>query len=251
MDLAATRAYIRFDFGVIVREKVMIFFILALPAFMYAFFGLLFGNASYGTGNQSFYDEYTASFTGLVLLNVALMNIGPVLVIYKELGFFRRLLVTPLPMAAIGVSTILRSFIIFFIGYAEMLVIGYFMFGRVPQTPVLELAVCLLLCSFCLFSMGFLMSAVFRSANSAFNAGIFIFQPMLLLSGASFPMETFPRWLQQASQVLPMTHVVHALRLTWRDEFFTARGLIPAAVMIGYGLIFAVTAQRLFRWTSV
>lgn len=249
MNARAIRAYIAFDFRIILRERLVLVLILALPGVMYAFFALLFGGDRYS--NNSFYDEYTASFAGLVLLNIALMNIAPGLTIYRELGFFRRLMVSPLPMNAIWLSTILRSALLFLVGQAEMLILGYWIFGRVPDAPLIQLLLSVLISMFGLFSMGFLLGSVFRSANSAFNAGILLFQPMLLLSGASFPLSMFPDWIRFVSQLIPMTHVVETMRLGWRGDLFTADAVWPVTFLAIFGGICALVAQASFRKASV
>jgi len=249
MNARAIRAYMVFDAQIIFREKTALFMILALPGIMYAFFGLMFGNQQYAT--NSFFDEYTASFAGLVILNVALMNIAPGLTIYRELGFFRRLMVSPLPMSAIWLSAVARASVLYFIGQAEMLLLGYLMFGELPGAPIIQLLLSVLLAMYGLFSMGFLLGSVFRSSNASFTAGMLLFQPMLLLSGASFPLSMFPDWIRLVSQFIPMTHVVEVMRLGWRGELFTAAAIWPAAFLIIFGSICAYVAQISFRKASI
>jgi ABC-2 type transport system permease protein len=246
----ALKAYFVFDFRLVFREKLVLFFTLLLPVMMYGFFGLMFGQSSYGPEGSSFYDEYTASFIGLILLNTALMNVGPVLVIYKEMGLFRRLLVTPLDMSAVWLSAVLRAFLIFMIGFVEMIVLGWLMFDQWPTHSVLQLLTGVTVCAFSLFSFGFMLGSLFKTSNAAFNAGIFIFQPMLLLSGASIPLETLPGVVQHISQLVPMTHVVEVLRLAWRGAYFTPDGLLPTAVLLVLGVVCALVARRTFRWSA-
>jgi ABC-2 type transport system permease protein len=238
-----------FDAQIIFRERFALFMILVLPGIMYGFFGLMFGNQQYAS--HSFFEEYTASFAGLVILNIALMNIAPGLTIYRELGFFRRLMVSPLPMSAIWLSAVVRSSVLYFIGQAEMLLLGYWMFGQVPNAPVSQLLLSVLIAMYGLFSMGFLLGSVFRSSNASFTAGIVVFQPMLLLSGASFPLSMFPDWMRFVSQLIPMTHVVEVMRLGWRGELFTAGAIWPVAFLVIFGSICAFVAQRSFRKASV
>lgn len=247
MTAIGLKSYLVFDFKVVYRERLMLLLILLLPALFYAFFGLIFGDASYGPDQTSFYHEYTPSFTGLILLNVALMNVAPVLAIYKELGFFRRLMVTPLDMSAIWLSAILRSFAIFMIGYAEMLLVGYLQFGMLPEASPLQLVTAIAVSSFALFSFGFLLGALLKSANAVFNAGILVFQPMLLLSGASFPLDIFPSWIRIVTELIPMTHVVKILRLAWRNDYLSPEAVWPTVFLLIFGSICAVVARATFR----
>ena len=215
---SALRAYVGFDFRLAFRDRIFLLMTLGIPALMYGFFGLLYGRSTYGDQAVSYYDEYTPSFIGLVLLNVALMNVAPVLVIYKEQGLFRRLLVTPLDMGAVWLSAISRGFSIFLVGLFEMLVVGWIMFHTLPTASMVELLLALMICAYALFSLGFLVGSLVRTANAAFSAGSLLFQPMLLLSGASIPLSQFPDIVQKIALLVPMTHAVNLLRLAWRGE---------------------------------
>lgn len=246
----ALLAYTGLDFRLAFRDRWVLLFTLGLPAVMYGFFGMMYGHGTYGEQAVSYYDEYTPSFIGLIMLNVALMNVGPVLVIYKETGLFRRLLVTPLDMSSVWLSAISRAFVIFMIGFTEMMLVGWFMFHELPKTSFLELAASIVVCTFGLFSMGFLIGAFFKTANAAFNAGTFIFQPMLLLSGASIPLDQLPAIVQKITVLIPMTHAVEALRLGWRGEFFTPAGLQPTLILLVMGVVCALVARRVFRWSA-
>ncbi|WP_457427171.1 ABC transporter permease [Roseateles sp. P5_E7] len=246
----ALRAYVGFDFRLAFRDRMVLLMTLAVPAVMYGFFGLMYGQSVYGAQAVSYYDEYTPSFIGLILLNVALMNVAPVLVIYKEQGLFRRLLVTPLDMGAVWFSAISRAFTIFLLGLVEMLIVGWLMFHRLPATSFIELLAALTVSAYALFSLGFLIGALARTANSSFSAGSLLFQPMLLLSGASIPLTQFPDIVQTIAQVIPMTHAVEALRLAWRGEFFTSAGLAPTLVLLAFGTVFALVARRCFQWSA-
>jgi ABC-2 type transport system permease protein len=248
--MKSLQAYFLIDLKIVLRERMAMVMILLLPAVMYAFFGLLFGSASYGAERNSYYDEYTASFAGLILLNVALMNVGPTFVIYKEMGFFRRLLVTPLDMSAVWLSTIFRAFLIFMLGYVEMLLLGIVMFNRLPATSADQLILSLAVSAFALFSFGFMLGTIFNSTQAAFNAGIVAFQPMLLLSGASFPLDIFPQWVRYTTEFIPMTHVVKVLRLSWRQDLYTQDAVWPITFLIVFGFACALVAHRSFRWSA-
>ncbi|WP_407923606.1 ABC transporter permease [Chromobacterium paludis] len=94
-------------------------------------------------------------------------------------------------------------------------------------------------------------SSPLKSANSAFSAGIFIFQPMLLLSGASFPLENLPPFMRVLVQIAPMTHVVAVLRAAWRGQFFTTDSLGRCAFLILLGGMCALISHKTFRWSSM
>jgi len=247
VNLRILRAYAGFDLKVILRERVALALILALPAAMYIFFGMIFGAARYGDQRISFYDEYTPSFTALVLLNIGLMNLGPTLAIHRELGFYRRVMVTPVKPSIIWLATVFRATLIYLVGYAGMAMTGWLMFGQVPQSSPLQFGLGFALCCFSLLSMGFMIGTVCKSSAAAINTGIFAFQPMLLLSGASIPLAIMPAWVGYIANLIPMTHVVTIMRLVWRDQLFTQAAIFPAIWLLVFGAVCAIVAKYCFR----
>jgi len=247
MNFRILRAYAVFDLKVIFRERVALALILALPAVMYIFFGMIFGSSRYGEQKISFYDEYTPSFTALVLLNIGLMNLGPALAIYRELGFYRRLMVTPVKPSIIWLATVFRATVIYLVGYAGMAITGWFIFGKAPQSSLLQFGSGVILCCFSLLSMGFMIGTVCKSSAAAINTGIFTFQPMLLLSGASIPLSIMPSWVEHIANLIPMTHVVTIMRLVWRNQLFTSSAIFPAIWLLVFGAVCALVAKYHFR----
>jgi len=225
------RAYLLVDHKLTFREPLVLLFQFALPVGMYAFFGLIFGHVPEGDTPYDFYDDYTSNFVAIALLNVSLMGIATSLVIYKEFGFLKQLMITPLDTSAIWLSAMVKGLVTFLIGFAEIVVVGWLMFDKLPSN-LLQMAVAIVLSAYCLFSLGFLLASICRAANTVYAAGGVLFQIMLLISGASIPLSQMPLGLQRAANVLPMTHVVDMLRLGWHGQFFTSAGWSPAIIGI-------------------
>lgn len=244
------RAYLLLDCKLFLREPMVMFFAFVFPAFMYLVFGYLFGDMTYGEGQVGYYDQYTASFMGIILLNVALFNIGPGLAIYKERGFFRRLVLTPLNMNVVYSATTIRSFLLFLGGTVEIILIGWLVFGRVPPDNLPQIILGLTLSAFALFSFGFLFGAFFKTSGAAFGASIIVFQIMLMLSGAGVPLEQFPELVQQLCNLVLMKHVVDLLRLSWQGELFSAAAQLPIVIAVSSGAVCALLSSRFFRWSA-
>lgn len=250
MYLKQLKAYLLLDCKLFMREPMVMFFAFVFPAFMYLVFGYLFRNMTYGDAQVGYYDQYTASFMGIILLNVALFNIGPGLAIYKERGFFRRLVLTPLHMNVVYSATTIRSFLLFLGGTAEIMLIGWLVFGKVPPDNFEQILLGLTVSAFTLFSFGFLFGAFFKTSGAAFGASIIVFQIMLMLSGAGVPLEQFPELVQQLCNLVLMKHVVDLLRLSWQGELFSSAALTPLLVSVIAGILCAALSNRLFRWSA-
>lgn len=244
------KAYLILDCKLFVREPMVLFFAFVFPAFMYVIFGYMFKDMTYGQDNVGYYDQYTASFMGLILLNVALFNIGPGLAIYKERGFFRRLVLTPLNMSVIYSATTLRSFLLFLSGTAEIVLIGWLMFDRVPPDHLGQIILGITISAFSLFSFGFLFGSLFKTSGAAFGASIILFQIMMMLSGAGVPLEQFPNFVQEICNFILMKQVVDLLRICWQGELLTSVAIVPVSAAILAGIVSIIISSKLFRWSA-
>ncbi|MFQ3244214.1 MAG: ABC-2 type transport system permease protein [Arenicella sp.] len=225
----------------------VLFFALIFPAATYLGLGAAFGSDTYGPNQTSYYDEYTPSFLGIILLNTALFNIAPSLVVYKELGFFKRLFVTPLSINVIVSSTLVKSFMIFILGTAEVFLIGWLMFERIMPAHIFQLIIALIISAFALFSFGFMLGSLFKTANAVFGASVLIFQPMLFLSGSSIPLEFFGDTIRVIANFVPMYHVVDLLRLSWEGSLFTQAAMPAIFISLIMGLICIFVSNKTFE----
>ncbi|TFW16938.1 ABC transporter permease [Massilia arenosa] len=247
MRAQSLRALLVLDLKNTFRDKMAVGFLLVFPVGLYCFFGTFFGaNATAESANR-YYSQYTINFASAILLNIAFLNVGPTIVLAKDMGFLRRLFVTPLTLVEMWLSTVLRTLAIFALGYASLLFSGWLLLGHLPQASVPQLLVPALVSAFTMLSLGFLLGAIFRKPMAAFNAGMVLIQPMLLLSGAGLPADTFPRWAVALSEALPFTHVVRIMRLGWEDHYFSAAAVTPTLILLATGAACALLATRIFR----
>jgi ABC-2 type transport system permease protein len=75
-----------------------------------------------------------------------------------------------------------------------------------------------------------------------------VYLPMLLLSGAFFPVTRLPGFLRWASEALPLTHLLDALRAVFRDGGVGSHELAGLLVTAAWAVGAAVFAARRFRW---
>ncbi|MDX1606249.1 MAG: ABC transporter permease, partial [Candidatus Competibacterales bacterium] len=72
--------------------------------------------------------------------------------------------------------------------------------------------------------------------------------PMVLLSGIWFSLEGAPTWVQQAAQLLPLTHMVDATRAVMIDGAGLVDVADSLAVLAAMTVLFLALGARLFRW---
>jgi len=72
---------------------------------------------------------------------------------------------------------------------------------------------------------------------------------MFVLCGVFFSSAKFPDLLQPVIRFLPLSAFNEALRHIVNDGTSLLNEGVPLAILLGWGLISAVVALRLFRWT--
>jgi ABC-2 type transport system permease protein len=130
----------------------------------------------------------------------------------KEFGFMKEILVAPISRFSIflgkmvGDSTdaVIQGVIVFLLG--PLLGIGI--------APVMFLAVLpiMLLITFGLVALGLTIASFITDLESFGVIQSFINLPLFFLSGALFPLQGLPEWMQVVSRANPLTYGVDALR---------------------------------------
>lgn len=229
------------------RDKTAIFFLLVFPVAFYIFFATFYGATDSVESSIKYYNSTTPHFTVVLILMIAFLNIAPTVALAREMGFLNRLMVTPVKIYELWFGFCLRAMVLFTIGYFVMLVAGYGLFGYLPRSNPLQIIAPIVVTGFAMLPAGILIGVTFKRFQSAFNAGMFFLQPMLILSGAGLPREAFPDWARRLSDFIPSTYAVQVAELGWNGDYFTRAAVFPSTVLVVFGLACAFVAAAVFR----
>jgi ABC-2 type transport system permease protein len=115
------------------------------------------------------------------------------------------------------------------------------------DVPVIGFAVALLISTWSILSIGFLIASIVPTARFAQPIGGVILYPMLALCGLFIPLESMPPALHTVARLLPLTYAVSLLQGIWKgDAWWAHMGDVGALV-----LIFAICtglSAKVFRW---
>jgi ABC-2 type transport system permease protein len=75
-----------------------------------------------------------------------------------------------------------------------------------------------------------------------------IYFPLLGLSGAFFPLHRLPAGLHQLADVLPLSHLLSALRAAYAGGGLSGDDLVGLLVTLAWALAGALIAVRRFGW---
>ena len=115
------------------------------------------------------------------------------------------------------------------------------------QVPLLSFGFAVLLGTWSILSIGFVIASIVPTARFAQPIGAFILYPMIALSGLFVPLSAFPPVLQAIARMLPMTYVVSLLGGIWRGEGWVAHLGDVGALVLGFFVCTAISS-RVFRW---
>ncbi len=174
-----------------------------------------------GTGLDSLADQSTegvelTTFLFPGVLCMAMWFSGMIsaasLVMDRELGFLREMLVAPVSRASIVIGKCLGGTTTAAAQGAVLLLLAGL--AGVPYDPLLLLGVfgLMLLIAFAVTALGVMVATSVRNAmtfNSVMQLLVF---PIVFLSGAMFPVSDLPGWLAVLNRLNPLTYAVDLVR---------------------------------------
>jgi len=116
------------------------------------------------------------------------------------------------PRYAIAIGKTLGGSTIALIQGAMMLIFAPFLGVTLTPLMVLQLLGVMLLLSFALTSMGIALAARIRTMEGFQAVMQFVTLPMFMLSGAIFPLQNLPLWMDILTKINPVSYGVDPLR---------------------------------------
>jgi ABC-2 type transport system permease protein len=175
------------------------------------------------------------------------LSLVTIISIYREGGILKRLRATPLHP-----QTILSAHILVKLIFTAATLVLMFLAGRrylPPGThaPLFSFTVALLISTFSISSIGFIIASIVPTARFAQPIGAFILYPMIALSGLFVPIESLPPGFQAVAKALPFTYAVRLLQGIWNGDGWWAHMSDVAALAVVF-LVCTALSAKVFRW---
>ncbi|WP_018130844.1 ABC transporter permease [Effusibacillus pohliae] len=229
------------------REKAAVFWTFLFPVMMIWLFGAMFGDKK--IGGISYINAYVPSWIAINLLTTAVFTLGTVLTGYRETGVLRRFQATPVrPWMVIG-AHVVHGTLIFLISAAVLFLFGLLAYGMQTPKDVGSTILAVALSILAIFPFGLFITSLAKNTRTAAAISSLVLNLMLFLSGATFPLEMMPKFLQTVAKILPLYYVIDLLRQTWNNAPIWENGL-DVAVLAGLSVASILLAVRFFRWSS-
>lgn len=195
-------------------------------------------------GGLSPLDVYGPVLMVFSLISLAMSVLPQRLATYRELGFLRRLSVTPVGPALLLAAQLTISAAIGTAAIVLIMLIGALGFGLRLPGSVPGLLVTLMLAAAALFPLGLCIASVAptsKAAGAIGGIGLFV---LAFCSGLWWPLQTMPSLMRTIMEKTPTDAAVQALLQALSGSFPSATPLVSSAPTV----LFTVLAIRTFRW---
>ena len=196
------------------------------------------------------YNPYAHSFAGMCVQFILFMgvDVGIGVLLQRQRGLWKRFRAAPLSKAQLlgsrAVSAAIVAMIIMSVVFlVARVVFGVRIEGSLPGFIAISATFGIMTATY-----GLLIAALGKTPEAARGLSIFGTILMVMLSGAWVPSFLFPGWMQNLTKLVPARWAVDGLDgVTWRGLGF-ADAMQPAAVLVGFALLFGTIAVLRFRW---
>jgi len=196
------------------RARSRIFGALAMPLFFLAFLGMGFSRMAVpGMGEGVDYINFLVpGILGMSLLFSS--TFGGLSVLWdKEFGFMKEIMVAPVSRFSIVLGRIAGGVTTALIQGLLILAVSMFMgFKVISVWSLLFSLVFMILISVTFLGLGLIFASRMKDMQGFSIVMNFVIFPLFFLSGALYPVENFPRWLQAVARIDPLTYGVDGLR---------------------------------------
>src|ERR1700735_1074790 len=177
----------------------------------------------------------------------AVVSLVTIISIYREGGILKRLRATPLRPQTILTAHVIVKLLLTAATLALMVLAGKRYYPVGVHVPLFSFTIALLISTWSILSIGFLIASIVPTARFAQPVGALILYPMFAVSGLFFPVESLPPVLHAVARVLPLTYAVPLHQGIWNGDPWLAH----LGDVAGFVLVFVVCtalSAKVFRW---
>jgi ABC-2 type transport system permease protein len=227
------------------RNRQAAIFTFALPVGLLAFGAL--GRHSDIDGHPYSY-LFVPGLLGTAIVFTTFAGIAITLVVRRDTGILKRVRGTPLPPAvylgalAGSMALVLAVEAVIMVGVGSTLLDLH-----APDSP-LELLALIVFGAFAFAALAFAVVPLIPAAEGSSAVISAVYLPLIGLSGAFFPLHRLPAALHELADVLPLSHLLQALRAAYGGGGMSGRDWAGLLVTLAWALAGALVAERRFGW---
>lgn len=243
-DLRSTYALTVVETRLFLREPFALFFSLAFPLILLLFVGSIGGSTPLPGGGR-FIDSYMAVMVGVTAANVGLMGMSIHIAENRGQGVLKRYRLSPLPVWGYFAAQFVTALIVVALAIVLLAVITFAVYGP-PQDANWPVFIAVsLLALYVTMSYGIFLGGLPLPLRSVQVISAAVFFLAFFASGAALPRDSFPGWLQRASDFNPLTILNESLMNSYINHQV---GWLALGILVASTVIVNLICFRIFDW---
>jgi ABC-2 type transport system permease protein len=192
-------------------------------------------------------EHYVVGYAGVVLASMGLVTLPTLIAAHRERGVLRRYRASGIGGGTLVACHIALGVILGTIASALVLAVGGAVYGLPSPDDLVSTVAWFIAGLGCFIAIGGALGVVMPSARAAAALGNLIFVPMFLLGGGGPPRDVMTGPMQTLSDILPLSHVVGGLRLSWLGATDDPHSLWwPVLITVVAGVVALGISRRRF-----
>ncbi len=237
------------ELKIFLREPLGAFGTIVIPVLVFIVAGRILGRglASNALADNRFIGVGLPVLASVLIAISAVLSLVTIISIYREGGILKRLRATPLRPQTILTAHVLTKLLLTAATLALMVLAGKRYYPVGVHAPLFRFTIALLISTWSILSIGFIIASIVPTARFAQPVGAFILYPMIAVSGLFAPVESLPPALHAVARVVPLTYAVSLLQGIWKGDAWWAHVGDVAALAVMFIVCTALSA-KVFRW---
>ena len=237
------------EIKIFMREPMGAFGSVVVPVLIFLVMGRFAGNrvTSPTPAVSSFSRSGVPVLASILIAVSAVLSLVTIISIYREGGILKRLRATPLRPQTILTAHVVVKLILTAATLILMFLAGKRYLPSDMHAPLFSFAIALLITTWSILSIGFLIASIVPTARFAQPIGAIILYPMIALSGLFVPIAFLSPGFQSVARALPLTYAVRLLQGIWNGDGWWAHRIDVAALAVVF-LVCTALSAKVFRW---
>lgn len=168
---------------------------------------------------------------GLIIVFVSLFTLAAQVVTYREVGFYKRILITRINPVGIALSNAIRGYVLVAIGAVLLSLQALAMTGSLPRVDPLGGAIAVLLAGGAIFMIGMVVASFVKKGSSMFTFATVLSYVLVFFSGAMPKTGPYTSWTVAIDRVSPSYHALKVLVAGFEGRLFAAE-MIPSMFLL-------------------
>lgn len=191
-------------------------------------------------------DYYLPGYIAAFIMTNGIVGVTSTVSEFRRNGILKRLASTPLSKSSWIIANLLQQTLLAFLLTIIMIALGWIIFNITIIPDVLSLLLIFIgAVAFC--SIGIVLGGIIKDVETAYGISNSIAFPLMFISGAFWPVDIMPSYLQSIAKITPLYYFHQGLRelLIFKNP---EQSYTPFMVMIIMAIVFIILAIKVTKW---